>query len=375
MEALLKHLKTYNLRRVLVGIVVLLFICLFLLINQISSPDSPKIEITSGNEFVGDSFVFTGIVTADCRCRLSLLLNGDELELDEDGNFSTEVDPYMEAGEWEYELVAVTHGGLLNLLNEEKTKSGSIEREDAAIVMDPKVSEWGEASIELHFSGLVGSTVSVTAVTSYYGYDSLDESQIQLSTKNMTIDDTGLFSLSVPFENSERNKETFYKVVATLNGYSTFEKDFAVKNLKFNKEKIDEELIKAKITSSMFEPVTVGTTALAILTGIKTDQYLGIYSVAHLSNKQYVSIPVLVYNTGYTSASTNPNYITVIGGSRTYSYDTATYSWSLPFEAVDLQPNTYTSGFIVFVLPEDEHVFTVVYDNGYDLIKKDIYVE
>ena len=58
---------------------------------------------------------------------------------------------------------------------------------------------------------------------------------------------------------------------------------------------------------------------------------------------------VWIKNISSNARNANPNYFTLVSvQERSYSVSTDTYGLSSSFDAVDLQPNTETSGYIIF---------------------------
>lgn len=370
-------------KHIVIVLMVLIVLVLAIPIFHYYSPEKPTIKITSDSEFTGDSFIFSGLISADCRCKLTAKLNNEILDLDNDGGFSIDVQLDGGTDKWTYDLIAVANGRLINLSSINKEKSGSIKRTSAELVMSPNISEWSGESIEFHFSGFPGSTISVSALTSYYVYEPLDESSIELDTQDFTIDDTGLITISMPFENSDNNRSTTYKISSSLAGYAIYEKDYKINNLNFNEEKQvaakaawEEEQEKNRILGSMETYTGNGNIKIAVSKSIKISRTVGYRYVLDPDNYQFVSFVLFAKNTGYDSKYVSPNYVTVIDeNKRTYNYDQATYTYGNYFDTVDLQSNTFSDGYLAFILPKSHHKFTVVYNDGSNIIEKEIYVD
>jgi hypothetical protein len=89
----------------------------------------------------------------------------------------------------------------------------------------------------------------------------------------------------------------------------------------------------------------------------------------------YVRIGIAVKNEGGSVIHANPNYITIQDGNgRTYTHESETYSLGNYFDAVNLQPDSYTDGWMAFILPRDEHEFLLIYASSDGAVAKKIYV-
>jgi tetratricopeptide (TPR) repeat protein len=89
---------------------------------------------------------------------------------------------------------------------------------------------------------------------------------------------------------------------------------------------------------------------------------------------QFLRVNVRVLNNSQSRIHANPRNITLLCGNRVYNLDSIGYSMSDYFQATDLQPGTYTSGWVLFCVPKRES-YILVYEGFLDeTVKKEIVV-
>ena len=95
-------------------------------------------------------------------------------------------------------------------------------------------------------------------------------------------------------------------------------------------------------------------------------------------NYWYLLVDVAVLNASQSTLHVNPNFVTLICNSRVFNPDTNTYALDNYLDAIDLQPDTYTSGWLLFLVPKSEtHTLrhTLVHQGIPDnVVKKEIVV-
>jgi len=88
----------------------------------------------------------------------------------------------------------------------------------------------------------------------------------------------------------------------------------------------------------------------------------------------FLLVGVGVYNGSNSTLHANPNYVTLICNNQVFNPDLKTYSLDNYLDAVDLQPGTYTTGWLVFIVPKAE-TYTLIYEGLFDsAVKKEIVV-
>lgn len=362
---------------------IILFTALMVLMNSIFAPEKPVINITSDSEFTGGSFVFEGNVVADCYCDIELELNNKSLEIDENGNFSKEIEISETKNNWEYELEATAKGKFINKSSQREKEEGELTRTLAKVEISSETKESDSGTTAITINAPVGTKLIVTAETSYFALDPYADNDEELSSQEIEVDETEIVNLELPFKNTYNNRSTIYKVVASFEGYADAEKELEIKNLNFDEARMKEEKVAyqkqkeiEKIKNSMETYTGSGDIQIAVSKDIKKSRTVGYRYVLDPENYQFVSFVLFAKNTGYLSEHVNPNYVTVIDESyRSYNYDQATYNYGNYFDSTDLQPNTYTDGWLAFILPKSHHKFTVVYNDGSNVIRKEIYVD
>jgi len=79
----------------------------------------------------------------------------------------------------------------------------------------------------------------------------------------------------------------------------------------------------------------------------------------------YLKIHVGVLNTSSETIHANPLHFTLLVGNHTINPDDLTFSMDAYFDAIDLQPDTYGSGWLLFLASKAEE-YTLVYEGPFD---------
>lgn len=91
-------------------------------------------------------------------------------------------------------------------------------------------------------------------------------------------------------------------------------------------------------------------------------------------NTCFLLVGVGVYNASSSTLHVNPNYVTLICNNQVFNPDINTYSMDNYLDAIDLQPGTYTTGWLLFLVPKAE-AYTLIYEGMFDTtISKEIII-
>jgi len=89
----------------------------------------------------------------------------------------------------------------------------------------------------------------------------------------------------------------------------------------------------------------------------------------------YLLVAVVVANSSSSTLHVNPNFVTLICDKRAFNTDINSYAIRGEYlDAIDLQPGTYTSGWLLFLVPKADS-YTLVYEGIFDKpVRKEIVV-
>jgi tetratricopeptide (TPR) repeat protein len=88
----------------------------------------------------------------------------------------------------------------------------------------------------------------------------------------------------------------------------------------------------------------------------------------------FLIIGVGVANYSKSTIHVNPNFVTLICGNRIFNPDINTYSMNNYLDAINVQPGTYTAGWLLFLVPK-ANTYTLVYEDMWDkTVKKELVV-
>lgn len=91
-------------------------------------------------------------------------------------------------------------------------------------------------------------------------------------------------------------------------------------------------------------------------------------------NTWYLLIGIGVVNASNSTLHVNPTYVTLICNNQVFNPDTNTFAINNYLDATNLQPGTYTTGWLLFLVPKAE-TYTLVYEGMFDkTVKKEIVV-
>lgn len=108
---------------------------------------------------------------------------------------------------------------------------------------------------------------------------------------------------------------------------------------------------------------------------VKKSRTIGYYYVLTPEKYHYITVTVVVRNLGNSEEFVSSGYFTLQGeDGYTYSPDTATYSLNY-LDSTNLQPEGMVAGVMAFIVPKDEHEFTLTYSSFGETAEKQIYVD
>jgi len=127
---------------------------------------------------------------------------------------------------------------------------------------------------------------------------------------------------------------------------------------------------KSKMESyeSAYGPISIAATVKT--TNTFNDGYSTHYSTD--GKGWFVWVGVNAANNGTETSHVNPNYFTLsTPNGYTTNVSTLTYSKSNYFDATDLRPNTYSTGWLIFFIPKADY-YTLSYDSLDSFVEKKI---
>jgi hypothetical protein len=235
------------------------------------------------------------------------------------------------------------------------------------------VLETGDTKFELQLRGLPTSTVTVKGK---------DE-------QTVTLSESGSGSILMAFDtvyNAQTNK---YTLTVKANGYANGTKEMEVKNLKYDEKRVavDHEKEQKRLAAEaekkriqdlkdgMQQYEGNGDIQIAVHKDTLKSNCLSYSCVNSPKDYAYVRVGVFVKNVGNNVIHANPNHITIMDAQgRAYTHESATYSLGNYFDAVNLQPGSYTDGALAFILPRDQQDLTLIYASSDGTVAKKIYV-
>ena len=323
---------------------------------------SPTIALSETYEFSGDVVSITGRVHADCRCSIEATLNDLSLPLEEDGSFAFNltVDTADDTGT--IRVSAQARPLYLSSTTMTATAESSFSRKPTLIEVVNAPQDWGRSKIELTVQGQSNATVSIAEVPNL----------------QITLDDKGEGTIEAPFNLAYNLETNTFTLNAKANGYATGSNVVTVKNQKYDAERTAKEAEAKKLRElaeeakrNMESYTGNGDVQLAVGSDIKESRCIS-YSCANDAWK-FITVVAAVRNAGDQILYANPNDFTIQDTSgQAFTYDTSTFSYDHPFDAVSLQPGANTAGVLVFLVPKDETLFTLIYSGGGGSVAKPI---
>jgi hypothetical protein len=198
----------------------------------------------------------------------------------------------------------------------------------------------------------------------------------------VTLDGNGSGSVFMVFNNTYNAQTTKYILTATAEGYANGKKEIEVKNLKYDAGRVAKEeaaAVEQKRIADLKEQMDTYTNTspvrIAVYQNVITSRTLGYYYVTDPKAAQFVRFGLSVKNVGSGEHHVNPNNVTVQDASgHTYTPDTATYGLGNYLDAVNILPGAEANGWLAFILPKDQHEFTVIYSSFDGIVTKNIFV-
>jgi hypothetical protein len=338
---------------------------LIVAVRAYNAPQAAAIELSDKYEFTGDRVEIAGKASASCPCTLELFVNGNPVQV-EDGAFKTTIDVPNGTDTGKVEIATRVTGGRFN-------PKSAFQRKIAPIDVTNTVLETGDTKFELQLRGLPTSTVTVKGK---------DE-------QTVTLSESGSGSILMAFDtvyNAQTNK---YTLTVKANGYANGTKEMEVKNLKYDEKRVavDHEKEQKRLAAEaekkriqdlkdgMQQYEGNGDIQIAVHKDTLKSNCLSYSCVNSPKDYAYVRVGVFVKNVGNNVIHANPNHITIMDAQgRAYTHESATYSLGNYFDAVNLQPGSYTDGALAFILPRDQQDLTLIYASSDGTVAKKIYV-
>ena len=338
---------------------------LFVGIRSYNAPRAAAIELSDKYEFIGNSVEVTGKAVAHCPCTLELSVNGKPVQI-ENGTFTTTIDVPSGTDTGKVDIAAKVTGGRFNPKSIESKAESTFQRKTVPIEAANTVLETGDGKYELHLHGMPGTSVTVKGT---------DE-------KTVTLDGNGSGTVLMAFNTAYNAQTTKYVLTAAADGYANGVKEVEVKNLKYDAARVAKEEVAAaekKRVADLIEQMDTYTNTspvrIAVYKDVIKSRTLGYYYVQDPNAAQFVRFGLSVKNVGSGEHHVNPNNVTVQDSSgHTYTPDTATYGLGNYLDAVNILPGAEAGGWLAFILPKDQHEFTVIYSSFDGIVTKEIYV-
>lgn len=337
-----------------------------------NAPRSVAMELNDKYEFTGNSVEITGKASASCPCKLEVSVNGKPVQMNGD-SFKVALDAPDGTDTGTVEVIATVTGGRFNPKVIQSKAESVFQRKSASIDVTNTVLETGNAKFELQLSGLPGATVTVKGK----------------EEQSVTLNENGSGSILMAFDTAYNAQINKYMITSKADGYAVGMKEIEVKNLKYDEKRVaaDQEKEQKRLAveaekkriqdlkDSMQQYEGNGDVQIAVVKETFRSNCLSYSCVNSPKDYSYVRVGVFVKNVGGNVIHANPNHITVMDAQgRAYTHESATYSLGNYFDAVNLQPGSYTDGALAFILPRDQQDFILIYASGDGTVAKKIYV-
>lgn len=351
------------------GAFVLLII--FAAVRGYYAPSMAAVALQDTYSFTGDNAEVTGRITTDCRCTFTATFNGEPLQLDAQGAFTKAVAVPAEQNESDFTIALAITGEGINKTTINQTATGKLKREQAILEAVEQPQEWEQQQIALRFNVLPDTQLELNGEPTAAEWAQNGSGALRTVT------------IKAPFDLAYTTQNNSYKIAAKRSGYAPTEMTVTVKNIKYDgarvakeeSERREQERVQ-RIVDDMDTYTGNGSVQIAIQKDITKSRTVGYRYVLDPDNYQFIRLALFVKNVGFTEQHANPNYVTLVDSKgRTYNPDDATYGLGNYFDATDLQPNTYTSGWLAFIVPKAEKELTLVYSSFSDTVKKEFYVK
>lgn len=345
---------------------------LIIAVRGYNAPRSAAMELSEKYEFTGESVEVMGKAAVSCPCKLELSVNGKPVQVEGD-TFKVALDAPSGTDTGKIEVVATVTGGRFNPEVIETRAESVYQRKSAAISVTNTLLENENAKFELQLSGLPGATVTVKGK---------DE-------QSVTLNENGSGSIQMAFDTAYNAQTNKYSVTSKADGYANGGVEIEVKNLKYDEKRVaaDQEKEQKRLAveaekkriedlkESMNQYEGNGDVQVAAYKETIRSNCLSYSCVNSPKDYSYVRVGVFVKNVGDNVIHANPNHITIMDAQgRAYTHESATYSLGNYFDAVNLQPGSYTDGAMAFILPRDQQDFILIYASSDGTVAKKIYV-
>lgn len=334
---------------------------------------SPVITLNDKYDFSGSSVNVTGQVKADCRCTVQATLNDKPLSLQEDGTFTFSLPIDVAENTGKIQVKAEAKPLRISSTVKEATADSTYNRQPTNIDVVDAPQDWGSAKLTLVLHGQPNASVTVK----------------ESPNVKVTLDGDGNGNTVLPFSLAYNAETNSYTVTAKADGYADGEITLKVKNLKYDEKKVaaDREKEQKRLAAAaekkrvqylienMQHYEGSGDVQVSVDRETTRSNCLSYSCVNDAKNASFVQIGVAVRNEGGRVIHVNPNHITIQDSDgRTYTHESETYSLGNYFNAVNLQPGSYTDGWLAFILPRANKEFILIYASSNGLVPKKIYV-
>jgi len=341
-------------------------------IQSVFATQAAAIVAVDKLEFSGGSVEIAGSVEEGCRCDTHVLVNDVEVAIADDHSFKASIPVSKDVHTGMAMIVAKTTGGLLSKSTMESTLEVSYQRKTASIEVTNSPLENGEAKYALTLKGIPNSVVS------------------SKEGSKTTLDAQGNGTISVAFDTAYNLQKTPIALTITADGYMNGTSTIEVKNLKYDAKRVaaDQEKEAKRIAAEnekiriqalidqMNTYATDDDVGVAVYEDMMKSNCVSYSCVNDPKNYTYLRLAINVKNFGSDVIHVNPLYVTIQDSSgRAYTTESATYSLSNYLDAVNLQPGSYTDGWLAFIVPKSDHELTLIYASTDGSVSKRIYVK
>jgi len=259
-------------------------------------------------------------------------------------------------------------------LTEEKTERQQAQEREIALSSSRKNFEEG---MNLFNEGNYGEAIEKLSLVIAEDSDNYTEAINQIAQAKKLYSQKLFEQANVLFTESkyEETISTAQKAVE-INPVLSNEIEPLIQKATVRLEEITAERLRVSIIEQMSTFEGEGSTAIAVSDVIAQSSFYDGFTTWTPENPDawYLLVAVHAMNISQSSLHVNPHYITLIHNNYVYNPDMNTYSMDNFFDAKNLQPDTRTSGWVVFLVPKADS-YTLVYEGMLDrVVKKEIIV-
>lgn len=190
------------------------------------SSEIPKPTINTSQpsyEFTGTGFLLSGYIGADCDCSFAVNIDGEAVELADDGMFQKFIEPHYTSSDGKVQIDATAKSNGFRSLESQSEKTITFKRTPTAFrVIAPESNSQDEVTV--FFSGTPLAEVS-------------DGSWKKVTT----LDENGSGSVTLSFNPDYKNKGETMKFHARTEGYNTATESVNIENALYDAERIADE--------------------------------------------------------------------------------------------------------------------------------------